>query len=475
MRRSIVLIFLFCAPILGQSRRVDPAAVKTLIDTTAAETSSARSVKEMFDEANAYNRNKFSDFEQKKIPVSDGLIAQTQRERKQLAAKYAAIVSKRTDLMADETYYLGMLHWIADNLDATRETFARYLEMNAPVAEKAQDVRAIMAVIYARQRQFSEAEKMSAEYSRNSPVRLSQRGQIEREIAHGLAAQNNYEAAAPHAEGSYGAYKTVAGDPASREKILNDLIDSGLFLFKTYSRLDRRSKAEAALDDMRKTALDLQAGTLWYYAVDSQIKYQIETGRKPQALENYLISLIQAGKDFTEKTVQTDLQQRLKKRAKQYKLLGESTPELAEIDRSFPGEKRAIADFRGKVVLLDFWATWCVPCIDAFPTMLEWKQDFGPEGFVILGITRYYGYAGGFAVDNPTEIDFLKRFTLNHGLTYDFLVAKDETNHRTFGAATIPTSVLIDRKGVVRYVESGTSPYRLDEMREMIVKLLAEK
>ena len=148
---------------------------------------------------------------------------------------------------------------------------------------------------------------------------------------------------------------------------------------------------------------------------------------------------------------------------------------MAAIDQFFPGEKRTLADLRGKVVMLDFWATWCVPCLGAFPTMLEWKQDFGPEGFAILGITRYYGTAEGFSVDNANEVDFVKRFARDHGLSYDFLVAKDETNHRTYGAATIPTAVLIDRKGVVRYVESGTGPYRLDEMREMIARLLAEK
>jgi thiol-disulfide isomerase/thioredoxin len=124
---------------------------------------------------------------------------------------------------------------------------------------------------------------------------------------------------------------------------------------------------------------------------------------------------------------------------------------------------------------LDFWATWCAPCIEAFPTMLEWKQDYASQGFAILGVTRFYGTAVGISVDIPTEIDFVKQFAAAHGLTYDIAIAKDETNHRTYGASVIPTAVLIDRKGIVRYIETGTSPYRLDELREMIEKLLAEK
>jgi thiol-disulfide isomerase/thioredoxin len=226
---------------------------------------------------------------------------------------------------------------------------------------------------------------------------------------------------------------------------------------------------------MRKTALALQSGALWYYAVDSQIKYQIETGRKPLALENLAASLTEAGREFQAKAVRDEIAQKLKRRERHYRLLGGRAPELTVIDQFIPGERRTLADLRGKVVLLDFWATWCAPCLEAFPAMLEWQQDLGPQGFVILGVTRYYGAAEGFPVDHANEVDFIKRFRRGHGLTYDVLVAKDESDHRTWGATAIPTAAIIDRNGVVRYLESGTSPNRLEEMRETIASLLAEK
>jgi thiol-disulfide isomerase/thioredoxin len=156
-------------------------------------------------------------------------------------------------------------------------------------------------------------------------------------------------------------------------------------------------------------------------------------------------------------------------------LLGETAPELSEISGFLSDSPRTLADFRGKVVLLDFWATWCAPCIEAFPVMREWRQDFGPQGFAIFGITRFYGMAQGMPADNASEIEYLKGFARTQGLTYDIAVAKDETNHRLYGASAIPTAVLIDRKGVIRYIETGSSPYRLQELREMIVRLLAEK
>jgi hypothetical protein len=94
---------------------------------------------------------------------------------------------------------------------------------------------------------------------------------------------------------------------------------------------------------------------------------------------------------------------------------------------------------------------------------------------VIIGVTRYYGEAEGFPVDNVNETEFLKRFKKGYDLPYDFVVTKDATTQRDFGATTLPTAVLIDRKGVIRFVESGTSSSRLEQIRENIVKLLAEK
>ncbi|CAN5662519.1 hypothetical protein BH24ACI2_BH24ACI2_05830 [soil metagenome] len=458
---------------LAQSRRVNPNAPPPT--NTATMATDELTAKQMFDEANVYAKNKFADFERQKVPFSDSLYKQTVLEQKQLAAKYAAIVSTRENLAGGDFYYLGMLNWLAENTDNAAEAFQKFLAVENPEIQKAQTARSINVVIAARRKNFDEAEKILAEYLKIEPVKLSERAKIESELAKGYQAENNFAKAASHAEEAFRATKTVFKDSSSRAKALDQLLDAGMTVFDIYKANGKQTEAENALKDLRQAAVLFESSPLYYYAVNKNIEYLIETNRKPLALKLYSSALAQATKDFTVKALQEDVVRRLKKREKQYRLLGETAPELTDIDSWFPGQAQTLASLRGKVVLLDFWATWCRPCLDAFPSLIEWHQTFQKDGLEILGVTRYFGEAEGFRVDNATELNFLQRFKKAERLPYDFVVAKDNTNQIIYGANNIPTAVLIDRKGIVRYVETGSSPNREEEIREMIVKLLAEK
>ena len=81
----------------------------------------------------------------------------------------------------------------------------------------------------------------------------------------------------------------------------------------------------------------------------------------------------------------------------------------------------------------------------------------------------------GLPADNAAEIEFLQRFKKENRLPYEFVITKDIATQMTYGASAIPTTVLIDRKGIIRYIETGTSASREEEIRQEIVKLLAEK
>ena len=433
------------------------------------------SVKTLFDEANGYSKAKFAEFEIKKIKYNEALRLQTEREQKQLAAKHAAVTEARTDLKPDDLYYLGLLHWIAENLDGTDAALKKYLSSGETAPDKAQTARSIVAVIAAKQRRLDDAAAVVAEYVKNTPIRLADRARMEIELAKALHGEKKFPEAADHAAEAYRAAKAVLMESGPSQRGLDETLDAAMQLFESRRAAGNEKEADAALTDLRNTGASIGSASMYAYAVDKLIVHLIETGRKPLAMETYRSALLAAAKDLPAKQSQDLAIRQLKSRELQFKLLGEAAPEFAPIDKWFPGSPRSVRSLRGKVVLLDFWATWCGPCFDAFPALAEWHQDYASDGLVILGMTRYYGIGEGIALDEAAEIEFLKRFKKDQGLPYDFVVSKGQATQFLYGATGLPTTVLIDRKGVIRYIESGTNPTRIEELRQLMLKLLAEK
>ena len=463
---SVLFIFLLAVSAAAQARRV-PQSIPA--------SEGGRPVKEMFDEANAYRKIKYEEFEAKKIPVNERLRLQTEREQKQLAAKLAATATTRTELNADDIYYLALLHWIAENLDGTSETLRKYLATEGRSPDRSQTSRSLLTVVAAKQKRFDEAAATLAEYLKNEPTKPSEKLRMNSEIAKGYLAAGEAAKAIPYAMEAFAISRSLVSDPTLRSVGLDLVHDNAMVLFDAQRQSNEIAGAEGTLEELRKTAASLGNSAHFFLAADKLITYRIETGRKPLALDTYLSMLIAVGKDLPLEGQRKDALQRLKKRERHYKLLGDTAPELATVDKWFPGTPAKIADLKGKVVLLDFWATWCAPCFEAFPSLAEWHNDLSDDGLVILGVTRYYGRDESRPVDEAGEIAFLERFKTKHKLPYDFVVAKDLSAQLLYGATALPTAVLIDRKGVVRYIEPGTSSSRLVEMREMIMKLLAEK
>lgn len=121
------------------------------------------------------------------------------------------------------------------------------------------------------------------------------------------------------------------------------------------------------------------------------------------------------------------------------------------------GKSVSLADFRGKVVVLDFWATWCPPCKKEIPDFVELQKQYGPQGVQVVGI----------ALDQPDKV---RAFAEQNGINYPVLLGNDELTVKYGGIDGIPTTFVIDKKGKIVNRFEGFRPRSVFEAE--IKKLL---
>jgi thiol-disulfide isomerase/thioredoxin len=134
-----------------------------------------------------------------------------------------------------------------------------------------------------------------------------------------------------------------------------------------------------------------------------------------------------------------------------------------------------LASLRGRVVLLDFWALWCTPCHAALPHIAEWQEKYEKRGLSVVALTEYRNSVNGRRVRTPQEVGELRNFRRNARLPFGFAVADTTATADAYGVTTIPVAVLIDRRGIVRFLNVGAHDTDIEELHQMIVRLLDEK
>jgi thiol-disulfide isomerase/thioredoxin len=144
----------------------------------------------------------------------------------------------------------------------------------------------------------------------------------------------------------------------------------------------------------------------------------------------------------------------IRDRTAQIGLLGEPAPEI-NLRMWLKGDPVTLADLQGQVVMLEFWATWCKPCQEMFPKLTSLYEQEAKNGLEVLAITRHYMAYGGTLEAKNEELDLIRKTVNDHGVTFRVAVADDERLQATYGANGLPTVVLIDRKGIVRYAGPG--------------------
>lgn len=143
--------------------------------------------------------------------------------------------------------------------------------------------------------------------------------------------------------------------------------------------------------------------------------------------------------------------------------VGARAPEIGLEDMN--GRRVTIGSLRGKVVLVDIWASWCEPCAAEMPVLERLYRAHRGDGFTVVGVS----------VDS--ERGNIDRFFQRHGRV-SFPVVHDPSGRRVaraYGTPAMPTSYLIDRNGVVRHVHAGFRASDAQALEREIRALLAER
>ena len=138
-----------------------------------------------------------------------------------------------------------------------------------------------------------------------------------------------------------------------------------------------------------------------------------------------------------------------------HELLNNPGPDFAGESVNGKG-KVALAQWKGKVVLVDFWATWCEPCKKSFPKLEELRVKYASAGLELA------------AISEDDEANGVKEFGTNYGAKFPLLWDKDKSIANKWHPPNMPSSFILDKKGVVRFVHLG---YHDGEEKEIETEL----
>ncbi len=133
------------------------------------------------------------------------------------------------------------------------------------------------------------------------------------------------------------------------------------------------------------------------------------------------------------------------------------------------GNKVRLSDLEGKIVFLNFWATWCPPCRDEMPHMQTFYEKYKDEDVVILGINPNQVENQG--TDNAERAEEkVREFIDDNGFTFPILLDRDDSVWEVYQQRGIPANYMIDKEGTVKYLKPGAFS-SLEEMEAFLEAL----
>lgn len=146
---------------------------------------------------------------------------------------------------------------------------------------------------------------------------------------------------------------------------------------------------------------------------------------------------------------------------------------LPELKAQFPeiylkdlnNKQLLLSEIKGdSVTIVDFWATWCKPCLIAIPELIKIQEEFSSRGVKVIGIS----------IDSPRNSSKIKPFSSARGINYPILLDTDQEMMTELNVILVPTLIVFDTKGKQVYSHEGFNHGDQDEVRQEILKLLKQ-
>jgi len=147
--------------------------------------------------------------------------------------------------------------------------------------------------------------------------------------------------------------------------------------------------------------------------------------------------------------------------------VGARAPNFTALTLDSAAQKKTLEDYRGRVVLINIWATWCKPCVVEMPSIERLYQTYRDKGLSVVAVS----------VDDPGMAPQIRSFAERYGLTFDILhdpEGQQGRMSRDYQTTGYPETVIIGRDGIIRKKLLGAHDWSSKDNRELIERLLAE-
>lgn len=144
--------------------------------------------------------------------------------------------------------------------------------------------------------------------------------------------------------------------------------------------------------------------------------------------------------------------------------VGSAAPMFSGATLEGPLKAKSLADYKGQVVLLNVWATWCGPCRTEMPSIEALHKALGPKGLHVVAVS----------IDDPGKADDIRKFARDFGLTFEILHDSTQAIQQAYQTTGVPETFIIAADGTIRKKVIAASDWNSEPNRALITRLLKD-